>query len=128
MLTCQALEIIYYLKFGKPKIENFKNKVVKLYKDFYEFNFQDDTANIIRIIRNNVAHAGTITGISSRYEVHNKEAVKNFLTINKLRNIRLIAFSFNLLVDDIVIRILGLDINDLSRNGLQPFNNKYFKK
>ncbi|MDD4333091.1 MAG: hypothetical protein PHT51_03185 [Patescibacteria group bacterium] len=128
MLSCQSLEIIYYLKFGEQTKDNFKTKVERLYNCYYSFTFKSDTANIIRIIRNNVAHTGTIDGIWGKYKLHDQVSINNFLSIhNELKNIRLIAFSFNLLIQDMVIRILGLNLKDLSINGLQPFNNKYFK-
>lgn len=128
MATCQTLEIIFYLKLGTQGKDNFKEKVKELYREFYSFDFQEDTANIIRIIRNNLAHAGTIDGIWEKYKPHDQAAVTDYLTAHsELSGIRLIAYSFNLLVNDIVIRILGLDFSDLDQNGLQPFNNKYFK-
>lgn len=127
MFACQALEIIYYLKIGEQCKDNFKEKVEELYQDMYSLNFKPKTADIIRIIRNNVAHTGRIDGIWDKLNKKDRVAITNFLTDHNLDNVRSIAFSFYQLVCDMVIRILGLDLNDLSRNGLQPFNNIYFK-
>lgn len=127
MFACQALEIIYYLKIGVKRSDNFKEKVEELYQNIYSLDFKTETANIIRIIRNNVAHAGRIDGIWDKLSLNDQIAVTNFLADNNLKNIRSIAFSFYQLVCDMIIRILGLDLDDLDRNGLQPFNSKYFK-
>lgn len=128
MLHCQAFEIFYYFKINPKKEQLFKARIIELYNNVYGLDFKNDTANIIRITRNNVAHAGTIEGIQSQYKSQDKKTVQAFLKANNLKELSPIAASFNWLIDDIVIRILGLDDSDLSRNAQQPYNNIHFKR
>lgn len=126
MMICGVLEILYYLYFGNDE-KYFKNKIIKLYNKFYALNFNSETAEILRIIRNNIAHLGSIDGIEEKYTNEEKTTIYSYKKKFKT-NLHIVSHSFNLLVRDMVIRALGLEFEDLSLNGLQAYNFDIFRK
>jgi hypothetical protein len=125
MLLCQVVELLHYTYFGTGRT-NFDDKVKMLYETYYDYHFNTKTGNIIRIIRNNIAHTGAIGGVREKMKSTDMIVIDQLATKSSTTLME-IAFSFNLLVMDMVVRTLGLEFNDLARNGLQPYANDHFR-
>lgn len=141
-LHAQALELLYFniastshaIKLDPEAGFHIKLQVV--FEETYKWKMPLDTAHAIRILRNDVMHTGTIAGVTGAYR--NKDDPKrlerffNFFDFNKnqlktdVQNRIQLAHIFDMLVQDMLIRTLGLDQSDLNFNGLQVWNSNVF--
>lgn len=141
-LHAQALELLYFNIASTSKnlkldtSTSFSKKLSVVFREVYKWNMPQDTANAIRIIRNDVMHTGTIAGILGAYR-NQSDPLKLTRFFKKydfdqnqlhtdVQNRMHVAHLFNLLVEDMLIRTLGLDQNDLSFNGAPIWNSDIF--
>lgn len=119
IMACQVLENMYFYTFDDDP--NFGTKVKNFYNLFFKGQFRKDSKNIIRILRNNVAHSGLIEGVPNKLprELDDINEIKKFLSLEKA-GLRALAFETSYLIENIFIRIIGLEDEDLSRNGRPP--------
>ena len=113
MLMCQVLEIMYFYNCYNKDPEKlrhikFKNKIKEVFNYFFPKEMKDKNANILRILRNCVAHTGAIT-----YEdIHKKALTKNERSLiedfMENKDMLEIAINFNLLMEEIFMMSLGL--------------------
>jgi hypothetical protein len=141
-LYAQALELLYFNIASTSKNlkldtgASFSKKLSVVFREVYKWNMPQDTANAIRILRNDVMHTGTIAGVLGAYRNQRDPAKltkffeKYDFDQNQLhtdvQNRMHIAHMFNLLVEDMLIRTLGLDQNDLNFNGAPIWNSDIF--
>jgi hypothetical protein len=141
-LHAQALELLYF-NIASAKAQSglgaqlgFNQKLRIVFREVYEWEMPPDTAHAIRILRNDVMHTGTIAGVKGAY-VNDKDPAKldKFFEIyefNKnqqctnIQNRIHLAHLFNLLMEDMLIRTLGLEQNDLSMNLAPIWNSEIF--
>lgn len=130
MWMCEVLEILYFFLCHKGSAKNiekdFSKKLRKVYKHIYNNEINYKTANVLRTLRNNVAHTGTIDKIKGVLKSKNINAINGFKKKYKISE-RMLVVSFNLLMEDIFMRCLGLDNNEMFINGLPPQFFIYFK-
>lgn len=141
-LHAQALELLYFniastnenLKLNTRG--GFDQKLRIVFREVYKWSMPQDTANAIRILRNDVIHTGTIAGVSGAYSnesdpqklecfFEDYEFNKN-QQHTKVQNRMHLAHLFDLLIEDMLIRTLGLDQNDLSFNLAPIWNSIIF--
>lgn len=141
-LYTQALELLYFhLSNSNPSYqynanESFGNKFSYVFEEIYKWNVPEQTANVIRILRNDVTHTGTIAGVTgANCNPKNSTTLKNYFQNfgsdegqlhTDVQNRIHLAHSFMYLMDDILIRVLGLTQDDLSFNGNPPWHNPLF--
>lgn len=130
ILTTEALELIYYTHSKNNSKVSFADKLKYVFKKYYKKEMYQESAEILRIIRNNTAHTGSIKGIISSLKRREIKTIKSFkdrfqiATIEKaLYNL---AFEFHYLMKDVLIRSLGLEWEDLSQNCRPAFLSEYF--
>lgn len=131
-LHAQALELLYFniASTNDNLILNtgagFDQKLRVVFREVYKWSMPQDTADAIRILRNDVMHTGTIAGVPGAYRnqddpirleryFEDYEFNKNQQKTN-VQNRMHLAHVFVLLIQDVLIRTLGLDQNDLSFN------------
>ncbi len=126
IMACQVLENMYFYTFDDDP--NFGTKVKNFYNLLFKYKFRKDSKNIIRILRNNVAHSGLIEGVPNKLprELKDIKKVKEFLDKEK-GGLRALAFETTYLIENIFIRIIGLKDEDLGRNGRPPEHSIFFK-
>lgn len=141
-LHAQALELLYFNFASTSKnlklnlASGFDQKLRVAFREVYEWNMPQDTADAIRILRNDVMHTGTITGVSGAYR-NQDDPVKltNFFEkygFNKnqqhtdVQNRMHLAHAFNYLMEDALIRTLGLNQDDLAFNGNPAWHSEMF--
>jgi len=131
MLSCQALENIFHFEFQNDKEVDFGNKIMKIYKKIYDMDFSKDAANVLRIIRNNLAHSGLTEGIDEKYKPRELEAINEITERLEFNDstimLRSVAFEFEYLMEDILVRMLGLGWDELGFNGRPPCMSNYFR-
>ncbi|HMP67469.1 MAG TPA: hypothetical protein PKA60_01855 [Candidatus Paceibacterota bacterium] len=134
MQMCQILDLLYH--FNNPKItpdhlilKKLEDKVAFFEERFYKENFDrknlkfnKETFMVIRILRNLVAHSGLIDmNIAKNIIIDDqKKLLESFLKENKNINERILACSFNYLIEDIFFRSMGLGDDELLANGNPP--------
>lgn len=141
-LHAQALELFYFNITSTndhliydPKA-GFHKKLQIVFEHVYKWKLPNDTSHAIRILRNDVMHTGTIAGVEGAYrfksdpkrikDVFSKyEFDKNQLHSDVQNRIHL-SHLFNLLVEDMLIRSLGLNQDDLTYNGAPIWNSTIF--
>lgn len=121
-LYCQTIDALYYLYSNDKLVDSrsFDYKVQYVIEAIYGNRIKPDTANVLRIIRNNVIHTGSIDGIDGRTKQRDEQAITKYRylyghTDNKSATINL-ATSFSYLAAEMVVRVLGLDWGDLRFN------------
>lgn len=131
-LHAQSLELLYFnIASTNERLRlntslGFDQKLRLVFEEVYKWKMPHDTANAIRILRNDVMHTGTIAGVPGAYRnkddpvrlerfFEDYEFNKNQQKTNVQNRIHL-AHVFNLLLEDMLIRTLGLDQDDLSFN------------
>ncbi len=131
-LHAQALELLYFniastsSSISLDTEAGFHKKLRVVFEEIYKWKMPSDTAHAIRILRNDVMHTGTITGVLGAYKNQNDpvrlrqffedyEFNKNQQNTDVQNRIHL-AHVFELLIQDMLIRTLGLDQGDLSFN------------
>lgn len=133
MLCFQALENLFPQLGGDETVENFNQKIQFVYKNIYDKErdglpdialFNNKTGNILRIIRNNIAHNGSMLG-NNKYSPTQEKAFAEYIKTHGFEDIKNAIFqtlgAAKYLIGDIVLRVLGLDWeNDLSMNGRPP--------
>jgi hypothetical protein len=141
-LNAQALELFYFnitntsdrMRFDPEA--GFHQKLKVVFHEIYKWNMPLDTAHAIRILRNDVMHTGTIAGVVGAYRnsadpakldrlFEKYEFNKNQQNTN-MQNRMHLAHMFNLLLEDMLIRSLGLDQDDLAMNGTPPWHPDIF--
>lgn len=141
-LYAQALELLYFNIASTSKnlkldtVASFSKKLSVVFREVYKWNMPQDTANAIRILRNDVMHTGTIAGVFGAYRNQNDPAKltqffkKYGFDQNQLhtdvQNRMHTAHLFSLLVMDMLIRTLGLDQSDLNHNLAPIWNSSVF--
>lgn len=131
-LHAQALELLYFniastsknLKLNTKL--GFDQKLRVVFHEIYKWSMPQDTADAIRILRNDVMHTGTIKGVPEAYRnPDDPKKLERFFAdyeFNKsqqrtdVQNRMHLAHLFDLLLEDMLIRTLGLNQNDLSFN------------
>lgn len=141
-LHAQALELLYFNIASTTDNLNlntgagFDQKLRAVFREVYKWNMPQDTADAIRILRNDVMHTGTITGVLGAYRNQDDPAKldrffedyefnKNQQNTNVHSRMHL-AHLFNLLLQDMLVRTLGLDQSDLSFNILPIWHSNIF--
>jgi len=131
-LHAQALELLYFNIASTSSNLNlntglgFDQKLRTVFKEIYEWKMPQDTANAIRVLRNDVMHTGTIAGVVGAYRNQGDPIKLNQVFedygFNKnqqntnIQNRMHLAHLFNMLMQDILVRTLGLNQNDLNFN------------
>ena len=141
-LHAQALELLY-LNIASTSDDltcntglSFDQKLRIVFREIYKWNMPQPTADAIRILRNDVMHTGTIAGVAGAYRNSNDptkldiffedyEFNENQQNTN-MQNRMHLANGFGHLMQDMLIRTLGLDQNDLAFNGSPPWRWEIF--
>lgn len=141
-LHAQALELFYFniasaskhMKFDPEA--GFHIKLKAVFQHVYKWKMPLDTAHAIRILRNDVMHTGTIKGVTGAYRNTNDPAkLERFFKkydYNKnqqrtdIQNRIALAHAFEILVQDALIRTMGLEQDDLAFNLTPAWLNPIF--
>ena len=135
-LCAQALELIYYciaesLDAFDPRA-SYDRKLRVVFKAVYGWKIPEETANAIRILRNDIMHTGSITGLDSskKFSDYVRVIEKRIPELKdqsaEQKRFYVIA-GFWHLADDMLARILGLNLDEhLSKSGVQPWANPLF--
>jgi hypothetical protein len=134
-LYSQALDALYYLITRKKK-DNLADKFMYLFKEVYGWKPPYISAEVIRILRNNIMHTGAIFGIEAVTKEADKKALEDFcikfapdnVIVTEAQQLVTFAGTFCYLMEDIILRILGLNQEDLSFNLRPPAYLNYFKQ
>lgn len=132
-LHAQALELLYFNFASTSKnltlntAAGFDNKLRVVFREVYKWDMPHDTANAIRILRNDVMHTGTIAGVSGAYrnqddptkltQFFEKHGFNKNQLHDDVQNRIHLGHAFSYLMEDALIRTLGLDQEDLAFNG-----------
>ena len=137
-LMCQALDSLYFQISKNNKTDNFGDKIKYVFKYVYGRKMRKKTSNALRIIRDDVMHTGEIMGIAaSRKSLKDSNTLKSYFEeINRpkqqktsdVQDIISLASSFNYLMEEIVLRILGLGDDSFEFNLNPPSHLNYFEK
>lgn len=141
-LHAQALELLYFNIASTNDNLNlntglgFDQKLRVVFREIYKWDMPQNTADAIRILRNDVMHTGTIAGVSGAYRNENDpEKLTQFFegsgfNSNQLhtdiQNRMHLAHAFNYLMQDALIRTLGLNQDDLAFNGNPAWHSDIF--
>lgn len=138
LLFAQAMELLYFHESQQAFNPDapFYEKLMFVFHKTYEWEMPEDVARGIGILRNDVAHTGTIAGVTGAYRNENHpnflitlfeeyEFDKNQLHTNVQNRIFLMS-RFEYLMQDVLMRVMGLDQNDLAFNGAPPWNSALF--
>jgi len=136
-LHAQALELLYFnIASATDGISlntgaSFDQKLHVVFREIYQWRIPQDTADAIRILRNDVMHTGTLAGVSGAYRNQDDPAkLERFFENHKFDEGQLhtnvqnrihLAHGFNYLLQDMLVRTLGLDQNDLTFNLSPPW-------
>lgn len=141
-LHAQALELLYFNFASTSKnlklnvAAPFDQKLRVVFQEVYKWSMPQDTASAIRILRNDVMHTGTIAGVSGAYRNQDDPAKlaqffekygfnKNQLHTDVQSKMHL-GHAFSYLMEDALIRTLGLNQNDLAFNGNPAWHAEMF--
>lgn len=141
-LHAQALELLYFNIASTSESltlntgASFSQKLRDVFKEVYKWSMPQPTADAIRILRNDVMHTGTIAGVTEAYRNPDDPAqLERFFADNGFDNNQLhtnvqnrmhLAHSFNYLMQDMMIRSLGLEQDDLAFNGTPAWRPGFF--
>jgi hypothetical protein len=133
MWMCQTLDLLYFfviysqrnnaIKLNQIK---FDQKIKELFFYVYKKEIDEDTCKTLKMLRNHTTHTGTLEIIKEVLGTEDLGVLDK--AIKDKINLRVLAFSFNYLMEDIFMRCLGLSNDDLLRNGNPPQYLIYFKK
>lgn len=141
-LYAESLELLYFniaSTHSHLKLDTkagFSQKLRVVFRHIYQWDMPQDTANAIRILRNDVMHTGTIAGVLGAYRNQNDPSKltrfferygfnQNQLQTN-VQNRMHLGHTFSLLMQDMLIRTLGLDQSDLNFNLSPIWNSPVF--
>lgn len=132
---CQLAEILYFYRVHRSKkgsaarnlTRRFDNKISALFNDVYGKNFNKNTANVLRILRNNVAHTGILKELKGVMRLADQNALNGYKRKHGKNSLRTLAFSFSYLMEETFLLSMGLTIEDLSTNLNPPWNFEIFK-
>lgn len=137
-LYSQALELIYLCISDSTDSYNerlrFDRKFRVVFMYIYGRKMPPETADVIRIMRNKVMHTGSIMDISTTKQDEKAKIEKFFAKYHTKSSTKLtdiqsrthLVASFDYLMNDILMRIWGLDQDDLSGNGIPAWMDPYF--
>ena len=136
MIFSQVLETLYIfewwpekmqLKDGKSINTPFDEKLKYIFKKNYSQELNPENADILRIVRNNLAHSIEIEWLRNIQD-RDKIKITNFLKKYwKETGLRDISISFCYLMEEIILRTLGLENEDFPYNLLSPSKNIFWK-
>lgn len=132
---CQVVEILYFYRLHRGKkgstaqnlTRRFDDKVLALFKDTYNKKFNEKTANVLRILRNNVAHTGVLKELKGIMKLADRNALSGYKKKYGNGALRTLAFSFDYLVEEMFLRCMGLGDDNLSTNLRPPWNFDIFR-
>jgi hypothetical protein len=137
VITCQVIEILYfyvvyqYKPNGSAEQLNqtgFNIKIRELFEHVYHpRNFNVHTAQAIRVLRNNVAHTGILKEVPGVITQASQKYIDNYKLVHGKDSLRPLAFSVSYLIEELFLRCMGLDDDDLSFNGNPPWAFDIFK-
>jgi hypothetical protein len=127
-LATQAIDALYFLLSRDRDTHNLAKKIRFVFEYVYGYPMPYATSNAIRILRNNVMHTGAIFGINDAMDEDEKKVLATYCKKNQSKSQIMtdkqilvnLTGSFDYLMQDIVVRILGLNWEDLSFNGRPP--------
>lgn len=139
-LSAQAMDALYYLLSSANKTfdakASFSKKVMNVFEEIYGDKMPADTANLLRIMRNDVMHTGAIMGITgSRQNPKDTQTILSYFSkyhvnaqqkTTPVQDVVGMAVTFTFLVRDMVVRTLGVEWDDLNRNLRPPSKLVYF--
>jgi hypothetical protein len=125
-LSAQVVDALFFMMSGGIG-GSFGDKAAYIYKKVYGFKMQRESAEALKVLRNNIMHYGAIFGINNAISADDKKLLKAYCTKFKpttqimtdnqiLINL---AGSFDYLIRELVLRVLGLEDNDFAFN-LRP--------
>ncbi len=130
----QVVDALYFTISRDLKARNkrFDDKFNFVFEHIYGRKPTRTTSDALRILRNNVMHTGSINGIPPVIKTEDKRRLSYVCRKYKLgksnRGATALAAEFDYLINDLVIRVLGLEWDDLSRNGRPPSWSVYFNR
>jgi len=132
-LHAQALELLYFniasthVGLTLNTSASFDQKLRSVFKEIYKWSMPQRTADAIRILRNDVMHTGMITGVTEAYRNPDDPARLERFFVERgfdrgqlhtnVQNRMHLAHMFNRLVQDMVVRTLGLSQDDMAFDG-----------
>lgn len=141
-LHAQALELLYFnIASTSKKLKlhitaGFDQKLRVVFREVYKWNMPQNTADAIRILRNDVMHTGTIAGVSGAYrnqddptkltQFFEKYGFNRNQQPTDIQNRMHLGHTFSYLMEDALIRTLGLDQGDLAFNGNPAWHAEMF--
>ncbi len=136
MWMCQILEILYFFEiYSKSDIQygnikkigdiHFYEKLEGLFYHLYKIKINKDICMILKMLRNSVAHTGTLETIKEALGNEDSKSLEKAQK-NKI-DLRVLAISFNYLMTDIFMRCLGLSDDEMLGNGNPPQHLKIFR-
>jgi hypothetical protein len=114
-LYCQVVDAFYYTFTGDPEVgrRSFDYKIRAVFREVYGHEMKSAAANLIRIVRNNVMHTGSIVGMLGRNKPKDDAAVEAYRVKHGHHDEAValihIASDSNYLVSEIIVRVLGLE-------------------
>lgn len=136
MLSCQFLDLINHflsIHSGSQESCDFKLKFKKVFSFYHsEVEISEEAIELMRIIRNNIAHTWLIEWIESKLKDSEKNSIKKFAEQFNFPSyyhaLHSFAAEFDYLMEDILLRILGLWWDELWFNLRPPSRSDYFIK
>ena len=136
MLSCQSLDLIYHFLCIHTKLtENTKfNLKFQTVFSFYhsDIEISEEAIELMRIIRNNIAHTWLIEWVDSKLKDSERNSIEIFVKEFHFHSVHhalhSFAAEFDYLMEDIILRILGLWWEDLWFNLRPPSRSDYFIK
>lgn len=133
-LSAQAVDALYFLMTRDVITSSLADKLRYVFKEVYGHKMPYQTAQAIRVLRNNIMHTGAIFGIEDASKAEDKQILDEFCDANRPTNQIMsnqqiligLAGGFSYLMQDLVVRVLGLEWEDLSFNLAPPSRRSYF--
>ncbi len=126
-LSAQAVDALFYMESGGTG-GSFGDKVNFLYKHVYKAKMHKETYEALKVLRNNVMHYGAIFGIKGAVAPADQNLLDAYCekfrpTNQNMTNEQILfnlAGSFDYMMREMVLRILGLRDEDLTFNANPP--------
>lgn len=124
-LYSQAMDGLYYLESQDANMTSYSHEFDYLFNLYFDKHLPPVTKSELRIIRNNVMHTATITGIDPRNKAKDVKSMVKFQVAyypneNYKRAAYFMSRSHNFLASHIVLRALGVREDSFRWNGMPP--------
>ncbi len=124
VIYAQAVEILCYIYYPNFETQDFAEKIKRVFKYIYNEEMSHRAAQMLRIMRNNTAHLADVTNTGRLHEIAMQE-VNQFSSDHYKGDVSRMFFSFsaafNDLVEDMILRILDGEIEDVLKYNITAY-------